>query len=79
MAEVYLDPERWTLHTTYVTRDLAAVGKLETAPNSHAALIDEWTSSLARAKRGGADLAADCIDNFTVLMVGAWASAESKS
>jgi hypothetical protein len=77
MAEVYNDPERLALHLTYVTRALTAVGKLASAPNSHAALVDEWTSALARAKRGGAELAADCIESIVKLMVGAWASAES--
>ena len=56
---------------------LTAVGKLASAPNSHAALVDEWTSALARAKRGVAELAADCIESIAKLMDGAWASAES--
>ena len=77
MAEVYLDQKRLALHTVYVTRALAAVGKLETAPNSYAALINEWTAALARAERGGAELAADCIDNIVPLMDGGWASAEA--
>jgi hypothetical protein len=77
MAEVYADPERMALHEMYVSRALAAVGKIEAAANSYAALIGEWAPSLARAKRGGVELAADCIDNIMVLMDGAWASAEA--
>jgi hypothetical protein len=77
MAEVYSDPERMALHEMYVSRALAAVGKIGAAANSYAALIGEWAPSLARAKRGGVHLAADCIDNVIVLMNGAWASAEA--
>ena len=77
MAEVYLDQKRWALHTVYVSRALAAIGKLETAPNSFVALINEWNAALARAERGGVELAADCIDNIVPLMDGGWASAEA--
>ena len=62
---------------TYVTRCLSAVGKRPEAPNSHAALVAEWTLALAQAKRGGSELAADCVESIDKLMDGAWASAES--
>ena len=62
---------------TYVTRCLSAVGKRPEAPNSHAALVAEWTLTLAQAKRGGNELAADCVESVNKLMDGVWASAES--
>ena len=55
-AEPYTLEEDGFQHTyrLYMTCTLATVGKLASAPNSHAALINEWTAALARAKRGGA-------------------------
>jgi hypothetical protein len=50
---------------------------LADAPNSYAALVDEWTAPLARAELGGSELAADCVDAIEKFMDGAWASAES--
>ena len=75
-VEVYADPDRRAYHKCYVGRLLHAIGKPQDSPASLAAAYAIWEPPLARCKQGGADLAADCIEEVGKLMTAVWSSAE---
>ena len=75
-AAVYADPDRRAYHKCYVGRLLHAIGKPQDSPASLAAAYAIWEPPLARCKQGGADLAADCIEEVGKLMTAVWSSAE---